>query len=91
MKRDIMIWSPERKSILWHLVKPSSPDPALDGKLMLIWYRFSHEATIIISYRFLFEAIGKSRMRTGSLFSFEIHPYHLLCERLLFFALLIPG
>jgi hypothetical protein len=60
MKRDIMIWPPERKSILRHLVTPSSPDPGLDGKLMLIWYRFPHEATIIISYRFLFEVIGQS-------------------------------
>jgi hypothetical protein len=61
MKRDIMIRPPERKSILRHLVKPSSAIPILNGKMKLISYLFSREATYIVSYRFLFEATGGAR------------------------------
>ena len=59
MRGDITVWAVTRKSIVGHLVKPPFPTLPLNGKLPLIWYRFSHEATIPISYRFLREATGR--------------------------------
>jgi len=58
MKEDISIWIQKRKSIVGPLVKSSSIGPSLNGKLILISYQFSLEATYIISYRFLREATG---------------------------------
>ena len=58
MRGYIRIWIPWKKSIVGCLVKSSSPVPTFNAKLMLISYRFSYEATYIISYRFLCEATG---------------------------------
>lgn len=59
MRGDTKLWLPERKSIVGHLARSSFVQSTTNGKLMLISYRFSHEATNITSYRFLFEATGK--------------------------------
>ena len=57
-KGDIRIWIKRRKPILWHLVRSAFPRRPLNGKLILISYRFSYEATYSTSYRFLCEATG---------------------------------
>jgi hypothetical protein len=58
MRGDTKLWLPERKSIVGHLARSSFVKSPTNGKLMLISYRFAHEATNIISYRFLLEATG---------------------------------
>ena len=63
MKEDIRIWIQKRKSIVGPLVKSSSIGTSLNGKLILISYRFSREATYIISYRFLCEATGLNALK----------------------------
>ncbi len=59
MTEVYQVWAVTRKSIVGHLVKPSFTRSPLNGKLPLIWYRFSHDATYTISYRFLREATGR--------------------------------
>lgn len=57
-KGDARIWPAIRKSIPEHYAKLSSHDLHPNGKLIPISYRFLHEATYIISYRFSCEATG---------------------------------
>ena len=57
-KGDTRICPGPIKSIVGHLVKSSSLPLPLNGKLILISYRFSYEATYIVLYRFLCEATG---------------------------------
>lgn len=59
MRGDIRIWVARRTSILGLLVKSSSPEVSLNGKLIHISSRFHREAMFTTSYRFLCEATGR--------------------------------
>lgn len=55
---DIRVWTFTRNPLAGPLVKSSSLRFLYHAKLIIIWNRFSFEATYTISYRFLREATG---------------------------------
>jgi len=57
-KRYIKIWLVRRKPFVGHLVKSFYESISLKETPTPIWNRFFHEATFIISDRFLCEATG---------------------------------
>ena len=65
MRGYIRTWTTGRKSVVGRPVKSASPGLTLNAKLILISYRFSYEATYIISYRFLCEATGTGQSPLG--------------------------